>query len=162
MAKKVSALKKAHQAPTIKVKIPIKKTPIDSLFSLISKPSPEVKKEEVGLSDEVALIIGEIEKHLSDCDTKIRYTNWYIGITNDATRRKTQHIKSKKLTDLVYFKHWDAESKEQAAIIERYFQDKGMLDKKGTGGANDYSKYVYVFKAKIGFVDAIFHLLGFV
>jgi hypothetical protein len=167
MAKKVSPLKKTSKAPVKKAKAPTQKTAYKTLISPLSKPTPQVRRKAVPLPTEVnnrkiGAIKREIEKHLSNCDTIRGYSNWYVGITNDTARRRLEHRTAKKLTDCVYFKSWDVGTKEQSAIVESHFHKKGMLDKHGSRGAVDTSKYVYVFKAEIGFVDAIFHLLGLI
>ena len=92
-------------------------------------------------------IVAKINKHVND--NSIVYTDhsrWYIGITRDVERRKHEH--EKKFGDLKCFKSFYAYNKEIACSIETYFTNKGTLNKIGSRGATDESKFVYIFKAR--------------
>jgi len=89
----------------------------------------------------------------------VDYSNWYIGITNDPSVRKAQHEYQKQLTAM-HFQWWEAGSKDNALEIEEYFQDAGMQDKKGAGGAKKNSTMVYIFKINTHFLDLLVNILG--
>ncbi|MEM1000839.1 MAG: hypothetical protein AAGN35_27545 [Bacteroidota bacterium] len=74
---------------------------------------------------------------------RMRFGNWYVGVTNSVERRQRQH--SRRLgRELVIFEAWKARSAREAADIERRFLDRGMAG--SHGGWNEDSVYVYVFK----------------
>lgn len=90
-------------------------------------------------------------------DFYVRYSNWYCGVTNDDTKRKASHKYDKKISAM-YFKSWDAGSKENALAIESHFHNKLMRGKSNSpGGVKSSSRYVYVFKWLTNFADDISH-----
>lgn len=68
------------------------------------------------------------------------YHIWTIGITNDESRRKQEHIDDED--NVKYWKSWDVDSSDDAHYIEKYFLDKGM---KGGSGGTDNPNCIYIF-----------------
>ena len=66
-----------------------------------------------------------------------RYSDWTIGITDNPSRRKSEHRNPKD------WYRWRANTENVARRIERYFLGKGMSGDTG-GGINP--NYVYIFK----------------
>ncbi len=88
-------------------------------------------------------------------DGWIEHSRWYCGVTNDDTKRKAQHIWEKQISAM-YFKSWDAGSKANSLIIEKYFHGLGMKgDSKSPGGVKSTSRYVYVFKINPNIIERI-------
>ena len=69
------------------------------------------------------------------------YSAWYIGITNDPERRKTEHGAKE---DVQYWKQWQA-GVEDARAIEEFFHAKGMKGDGGGGSTEDKPDWVYIF-----------------
>ncbi len=69
------------------------------------------------------------------------FSHWTIGITDDPTRRKSEH--DSKGEDTKYWRDWKADSETIARNVESYFLNKGM--KGGTGGDVGHPTYVYIF-----------------
>lgn len=65
---------------------------------------------------------------------------WTIGITDDPSRRKSEHEAEGK--DVKYWRDWKADTETVARNVEAYFIDKGM---KGSTGGGERPTYVYVF-----------------
>ena len=63
-------------------------------------------------------------------------SNWTIGVTDDPTRRKSEH------GNPTHWHQWDADTETAARNVEKYFLDKGM---KGSGGGSGGADYVYIF-----------------
>ncbi len=83
-----------------------------------------------------------IFKHLRACvktDSPL-YSLWYCGITNDPANREIQHKNPK------FIKYFDANTMNDAQIIERDMSIWGMVNSPEKGEARKGSKYVYVFK----------------
>lgn len=95
----------------------------------------------------VSAIKAGITKHVkSSMGTENpRYKLWYCGITNDTTRRNAEH-KSKRIEAIEHWKTFDAETLNDANIIERSMHEKDMINKPHKGGAIETSTWVYVFK----------------
>ena len=70
--------------------------------------------------------------------TKIvgRYSAWTIGVTDNPTRRRSQHGNPST------WHHWNAATEQTARRIEAFFIAKGMQGATGGGGDADY---VYIF-----------------
>jgi len=66
----------------------------------------------------------------------VHYPSWTVGITNDPSRRKSEHGNPRRWTD------WYADSERCARNVEKHFLDKGM---KGDTGGGVTPKYVYIF-----------------
>ena len=64
------------------------------------------------------------------------YSIWIIGVTDDPTRRRTQHGNPQD------WHQWDADTEQIARDVEAYFIAKKM--KGGTGGPGR-ADYVYIF-----------------
>ena len=64
------------------------------------------------------------------------YSNWTIGVTDNPSRRKTEH------SNPTAWRHWDADTEQAARNVESYFLAKGM---KGSGGGLGRADYVYIF-----------------
>jgi hypothetical protein len=83
-------------------------------------------------------ILKEIKEYVGNDD----YSKWYVGITNDINRRLFQEHGVNKDSDCG---GWcEANSKADAQTVEEYFLNAGMDG--DTGGGNDDSTYVYVFR----------------
>lgn len=100
-----------------------------------------------------------IENHIATKNGRsqivVLYGNWYCGVTNDETRRKADHKYGKNISAL-YFKAWDAESKDNALLVEKHFHQQGMKGlSKSPGGVRSSSKYVYIFKRYTTIADDI-------
>lgn len=68
------------------------------------------------------------------------YSIWTIGITDDPSRRKSEHERDGK--SVKFWKQWKADSETIARNVEEYYLDKGM---KGGGGGDTNGNYVYIF-----------------
>ena len=64
------------------------------------------------------------------------YSVWTIGVTDDQTRRRSEHDNPS-----TWFQ-WDADTEQVARNVESYFVDKGM---KGDTGGRGSADYVYIF-----------------
>ena len=94
-------------------------------------------------------IKSQITKHIKSSmgSENPRLNGWYVGITNNANRRKGEHSKSK--LGLKYWKTFTAKTMNDANIVEAYFSQKGTMNLSSKGGAIKTSKYVYVFKLPV-------------
>ena len=85
-------------------------------------------------------IIVVIEKHIASMDGS--YSNWYIGISNDAERRLfEEHKVSKENGKWIYR---TANSDYIARDVEQYFIAKDCDG--GSGGGDEGSDMVYAYK----------------
>ena len=77
----------------------------------------------------------------------IRYSKWYVGITNNPNLRLSQH-RTGKLRKPRFFMAWDAESLFNARTIEKHFGQlgKGMKGGKALGNVRKTTHWVYVYK----------------
>lgn len=66
----------------------------------------------------------------------VSYSNWTIGVTDDPTRRRSEHGNPS------IWHQWDADTETVARNVEKYFLDKGM---KGGSGGSGRADYVYIF-----------------
>jgi len=104
-------------------------------------------------TDTAKRIKKEIEAHVRGYSNFfVVYSNWYIGITNNVSKRKTQHKTANK-GDLYFWVDYNARSRRIAEAIELYFHKKGMLETEKVGGAKEDSKYIYVYKKHPTIVD---------
>lgn len=93
--------------------------------------------------------IGAIKRAINDhISTKkersaffVLYENWYCGVTNNVGIRKAQH-EGKRI--FIHFKSWNAETKNNAVQIEKYFHELKMIGAKQAGGVRENSVYVYI------------------
>jgi len=94
----------------------------------------------------ITSIKSQITKHIKKSmnSKNPRLKNWYVGITNDEKRRKAEH--NAKIINLKYWKCFNAGSLRSANEIEAYFSKKGTSNRPSKNGANEKSKFVYVFK----------------
>lgn len=76
------------------------------------------------------------------------YSDYYVGITDNPKERLFEHHKVSK--NGVY-DYWEAMGAESARAVEKYCIDQLSADG-GTGGGDDYSKYVYVYE-KTSYTD---------
>lgn len=65
------------------------------------------------------------------------YSNWYVGITADPPKRKTEHGKPN------YWKSWLTDHPTHAREIEKHFLDKGF---QGGPGGGRWPRYIYIYK----------------
>lgn len=96
----------------------------------------------------------EIKEWMSENSTfVIDNSRWYVGITNDANRRKKEHqIKNNKLCK--FWKVWNMKSVRLSLSLETSFHTLGLLDKDTKGGYDrKLSKYIYVYKKKPTIMD---------
>ena len=84
----------------------------------------------------------DIIKDIKDYVGKENYSKWYVGITNDIDRRLFGEHNVDRKQDYWIFR--TASSKSVAQEVEEYFLNVGMVG--DTGGGNDDTKIVYVFK----------------
>ena len=94
------------------------------------------------------MTVNSIIKKIEDYVGNDNYSKWYVGITKDIDRRLFQEHGVDKDSD-----RWiwcEANAKADAQTVEEYFLDAGMDG--DTGGGNDDTTYVYVFK-KNGHTD---------
>ncbi len=77
----------------------------------------------------------------------VRYSRWYVGITNSPRLRKAQHANANGKKPR-HWMVWDAGSCKNALAIERYFgaYGCGMKGGKVKGNAKRNSRFVYVYK----------------
>jgi len=76
------------------------------------------------------------------------YSDYYVGITDDPEKRLFEdHEVSKNGV----YDYWEAMSADSARAVEKYCIDQLNTDG-GTGGGDDYSKYVYVYE-KTSYTD---------
>jgi predicted GIY-YIG superfamily endonuclease len=106
-------------------------------------------------------ILNHIHPKNNRSDFYVRYSNWYIGITNNVKIRKAQHQKNKNIAAL-HFKAWNTDTKKNAIEIEKHFHALGMRDKASIGGAKDSTTYVYIFKVKTNIADDVAYLFGII
>ncbi len=86
-------------------------------------------------------IIEDIDAHLQK-SKKLYYSDFYIGITNDVTRRLfIEHNVSKNNDWWIYR---EAADKTTAQKVEEYYLAKGM--KGDTGGGTNDTTYVYCYE----------------
>lgn len=112
----------------------------------------------------IATIKGAITKHIKSSmgSENPRYSLWYCGITNDTERRKAEHNIKKKGIKIDFWKSFNAETMNDAQIIEVEMFNRGMINKPHKGGAHIGSKNVYVFKMTnkgLGSIDDIISIL---
>ena len=96
----------------------------------------------------------EIKNWISENSTLvISNSRWYVGITNDANRRKIEHqVKNNK--KCTFWKVWDMKSVRLSLSLETSFHKQGLLDKDTKGGYDKItSKYIYVYKKFPTIVD---------
>lgn len=94
------------------------------------------------------LIIGEIDKKVEriritdkpNLPLSKKYPYWYIGITDDADRRKEEHKSDGK--DVTFWNSWPADTEAIARQVEKHFLDCGM-DGGGGGGTNPNLVYIF-------------------
>lgn len=110
-------------------------------FAQLLKEVLEKRTKKKGKTMTVEQIKKEIDDHVNG-----NYADYYIGITNNIERRLAQH--NVKNYDLAY----KMNSKQYAQEIEEYFLDKGMDG--DTGGGNDDSVCVYVYKKTSNSIDS--------
>jgi len=72
-----------------------------------------------------------------------KYSNWYIGITNDYTRRLEEHGVIPKENSNTDWLAIDAEDDSMSREIEQYFINLGTDGGPGGGDKNSNSLYVY-------------------
>lgn len=84
-------------------------------------------------------IIKQIDDRVQSAKTK-KYSLWYCGITADPDTRKEQHENAGE--NVKHWKHWQADSEQDARDIEDHFHKKGM---KGEGGGGKNPTWVYIF-----------------
>ena len=85
-------------------------------------------------------IIEEIKAYINECGGG--YPDWYVGITSDSDQRLfVDHNVKKKGGAWILFK---TSSSIIAREVEKYFIDQKT--KGGSGGGNDDSDIVYVYK----------------
>ena len=106
-----------------------------------------MKKENPLKTKTAKKIIKEIELQVSENSTLyVEYSNWYCGITNNPTVRKSGH-KSKNNRKPAFWKSFNARSVKISLSIETHFHKKGMLDTDDKGGYDkEKSKFIYVYK----------------
>lgn len=85
------------------------------------------------------MIMKEIESRVMSESHK-NYKLWTVGVTDNPDERKSQHKSEDKNVD--HWKHWDADSEDDAREIEGHFKDKGM---KGGVGGRGKADFVYIF-----------------
>lgn len=64
------------------------------------------------------------------------FSNWTIGVTDNPSRRMSEHANPPG------WRHWDADTEQEARNVESYFIDKGM---KGSFSGLGRADYVYIF-----------------
>ena len=78
-------------------------------------------------TDTAKRIKKEIETHVRGYSNFfVVYSNWYIGITNNVSKRKTQHKTANK-GDLYFWVDYNARSRRIAEAIELYFGSTANL-----------------------------------
>ena len=105
-------------------------------------------------------IKGRIEKWIEQNSFLTKsYGNWYVGVTNspDVRRRAHNYINNKNWGGSQTFAwvHFNAGSMTVACEIEKYFHDKGLLDKDTKGGVRKTTTYVYVYKKYRNLLDLL-------
>ena len=85
-------------------------------------------------------IIVDIKAHISDCGGS--YSDWYVGITEDAKRRVFEGHGIEKGKDPYIWR--TAVSSKVAREIEKHFLDLGCDG--GTGGGDADAEIVYSYK----------------
>jgi hypothetical protein len=89
-------------------------------------------------------IVAKINLHIKE-NSYLQGNNhrWYVGITNDVKRRKAEHEARETIH---HFASYYAYTAKIASEIEDYFSRKGTANNVGSRGANENSRWVYVFK----------------
>lgn len=85
-------------------------------------------------------IIAEINAHIADCGGS--YSDWYVGIAEDAKHRVFEDHGVEKGKDAYIWR--TAISSAVARAIEQYFLDLGCDG--GGGGGDDDTDIVYAYK----------------
>ena len=85
-------------------------------------------------------IVREIDMHIQENGGSL--PGWYVGITNDPKRRRSEHERDNDRT----WKDWDAGSKEVAEEVENSFHEDGCQGKNNNSGGNEDSHFVYAFR----------------
>ena len=88
----------------------------------------------------VSSAIAQINAHLKKYPSVKSYSSWYVGITDDPPRRKSEHTSEGDFTGAWFA--IDTGSETTARAVEKHFLDLGC--KGGAGGGYDPT-YVYVF-----------------
>lgn len=92
------------------------------------------------LTIEYSMNESELKSAIQTKISSTPYSIWTIGITDDPTRRRSEHEAEGK--SCTYWRDWKADTETIARSVEAYFISKGMNG--GTGGG-DHPTYVYVF-----------------
>ena len=86
-------------------------------------------------------IVADIDQHLST-STKGYYSDFYIGITNNVSRRLFEEHNVSR--DNAWWIYCEAEDKQTAQDVEEHYLQKGM--KGDTGGGTSQSTFVYCYE----------------
>ena len=91
-------------------------------------------------------VVAKINRHIADNSwANTPLSRWYVGITNDPKRRKSEHQAEFGLSIRNYAVFY-AYTKKTASQVEDYFSKKGTSNCPGSRGAKDDSRWVYVYK----------------
>lgn len=91
-------------------------------------------------------LVARINRYIKENSwTNTPLSRWYVGITNDPSRRKSEH-QAKFGLDIRDYAVFYAYSKKIASQVEDYFSKKGTSNAAGSRGANDDSRWVYVYR----------------
>lgn len=91
-------------------------------------------------------IVAKINRHIDEHSwANTPLSRWYVGITNDPMRRKSEHQREFGLNIRDYAVFY-AYTKKIASQVEDYFSKKGTSNCPGSRGAREDSRWVYVYK----------------
>ena len=69
----------------------------------------------------------------------LAYSEWTIGVSDDANRRRSEHEEERLVRR---WAEWKTDSEVEGRAIKQYFVDLGM---RGDEDGGDRAQYVYVF-----------------
>lgn len=83
-------------------------------------------------------IIAEIEAYIASRGPP--GSSWVVGVTDDPDRRRDEHRREGHSTSR--WRHWPADTEDDARAAERYFSNGGT---QGNPGGPGNASYVYAF-----------------
>lgn len=91
-------------------------------------------------------IVAKINRHIDSHSLGWPdYRKWYVGITNNPRRRRSEHDAEYGF-GIRHYAVFYAYTKKTASQVEDFFSRKGTANAAGSRGATDDSRWVYVYK----------------
>lgn len=105
------------------------------------------KAKKDGMAPIVARTLDYIDSTSSNSISPSPGKGWYAGITNDWERRREEHESDDEEETILHSKVVECNTTEDARCVEKRLVDK-LGCQGGSGGGNDHTKFVYVFKTE--------------